>query len=105
MPGGVEAGGRPGRGVPDRIERNTMHPIRRVTVGAALVAIVATGCSNASAGPAWTYAPPPPADAAGSPAAAPEAAAPAVEASSEVIAIEAFDLGFTPATVTVPAAG
>jgi nitrite reductase (NO-forming) len=82
-----------------------MHPIRRVTVGAALVAIVATGCSNASAGPAWTYAPPPPADAAGSPAAAPEAAAPAVEASSEVIAIEAFDLGFTPATVTVPAAG
>jgi nitrite reductase (NO-forming) len=80
-----------------------MHPIRRVTAGAALIALIAAGCSSASAAPAWTYAPPPPADTVASPSTEPAGAPP--EAAAEVLAIEAFDLGFSPATVTVPAAG
>ena len=82
-----------------------MNRIRRVTVGAALIAIVVAGCSNADARPSWTYAPPPPDGAAASPADGAAASAPAAEAPADTIAIEAFDLGFTPAAVSVPAAG
>ncbi len=78
------------------------------------LAIGLTGCASAGA-PAWTYAPAPPptgkatvgqsatagqvANASASPAAAPAAAV------ENAIEIEAFDLGFKPAALTVPAVG
>ena len=77
-----------------------MNRIRRLTAGAALVAIVAAGCSNADARPSWTYAPPPPADAvrlAGRRGGRHRAAA--AGSRGRHLAIEAFDLGFTPVTV------
>ena len=85
--------------------------------GIALMFVVATAtvaCSTGSA-PGWTFAPAPSAAAAAS-AAAPSAAsseAPgavpvsstAPAAASGEFAVEAFDLGFKPSTITVPAAG
>jgi nitrite reductase (NO-forming) len=79
-----------------------------VVIGLALI-----GCTSAGA-PTWTY--PPAASAApAAPAASTAPAAsdpgmqmtmpPADPASATAIAIEAFDLGFTPATISVPAAG
>jgi nitrite reductase (NO-forming) len=84
-----------------------MDRTRRLTHGAALVALVAlvaAGCTSAAA-PAWTYGPvvsPDPSAPVDQPAGA---APPAVAAAAETITIEAFDLGFKPATVSVPAAG
>ena len=72
-----------------------------------LVAITAlAGCSAAAKPPVWTY--PPRAQAgAGAPAAthAPGAASHAPAVTGETLEIEAFDLGFRPAAITVPAAG
>ncbi len=82
-----------------------MHRIHRLTAGAALVAMVAVGCSSADARPTWTYATAPSGDAVASPAAEPAAGAPAAAASTDTISIEAFDLGFRPAAVSVPSAG
>ncbi len=75
-----------------------------------LIGIALAGCSSAGAA-TWTY---PPVVPAASPAAAAAAtAAPtmpmdmgsSVSAVASSIAIEAFDLGFNPATIAVPAAG
>ena len=92
------------------------RPASFIALASALAAILA-GCA-ASAGPAWTYAPPsagPAAAPGGQPAAAVatsmpgmSAAAPAVDsaiAAGGQIAIEAFDLGFAPAKVAVAAVG
>ena len=70
-----------------------------------LVAVVLTACT-AAAPPAWTF---PPAGAAASPA--PGASEPAASSPTDpgdvlgAIEIEAFDLGFTPAAITVEATG
>jgi len=77
-----------------------------------VVALVASACSG-SAAPAWTYAPNPAANGDGASGGAGEAPAVAQPsggtgtgaASESVLAIEAFDLGFTPETIEVPAAG
>jgi nitrite reductase (NO-forming) len=82
--------------------------VRTVTIRAiAFLAIVAlsTGCAVKTAGPGWTYGP-----ASGSAAphtvASPAAGDPmAMPATATPISIEAFDLGFKPATLSVPAAG
>ena len=64
-------------------------------------------CAPASAAPRWTY---PPASSPGAqaspsaPVAVPSPSAP-VAPSGETLEIEAFDLGFKPATLEVPAAG
>ena len=92
-------------GDPDHIERTHINRIRRLAAGAALIAIVISGCSNADARPSWTYAPPPPDGAAAAPGDGAAASAPAAAAPADTITIEAFDLGFKPAAVSVPAAG
>ena len=80
---------------------------RRGKIAAVLaMALSATGCAS-TAGPGWTYAPVPAASSgAGAPAAlttAPNVSQPAAAAGE--IAIDAFDLGFEPASIEVPAAG
>jgi nitrite reductase (NO-forming) len=85
-----------------------MKRVGRLITLSALVALAASACASSS-GPQWTFKP---ADAGSTPDAVPAAAhteasptaAPAAEATSS-IAISAFDLGFTPAAITVPAAG
>src|SRR5688572_1676469 len=89
-----------------------MRPHRAVTGVAvlAVLSIVTAACAS-SATPQWTFAPPSPvaaaASAAASPAGEPAAASPgtAHEAAAGTLAFESFDLGFTPAEATVPAAG
>lgn len=82
--------------------------LRLVAVTAIAVALV--GCTTFPTG-GWTYAPSPDATTAAAPAsaAAPTSSQPSpstgVAASGGAIEIKAFDLGFTPAAVTVPAAG
>ena len=86
---------------------------RLITMGA-LVALAAGACAPANA-PAWSYPPAQvPASAgavavagAGASPAAPVAAsaAPAAAAAAHAIEVEAFDLGFRPASISVPAAG
>jgi nitrite reductase (NO-forming) len=79
---------------------------RLITV--AVIALALAGCA-ASAPPTWTYAVAP----TNAPAAVPAVAAPAVASmdpnmpgmGASSIDIDAFDLGFKPATLTVPAAG
>jgi nitrite reductase (NO-forming) len=71
-----------------------------------LISIAVVGCA-AAATPGWTY--PPPHDAVLA-VAAPSAVAPSMDmpgmaAAAGPIAIEAFDLGFTPSSLTVPSAG
>jgi nitrite reductase (NO-forming) len=84
-----------------------MHRTRLLALGMLLA--LSTAACGTSAAPAWSFGPPAshaasPAAPAGSPAAA---ASPASgrAASAGTIAIEAFDLGFAPSTVSVPAAG
>jgi nitrite reductase (NO-forming) len=85
---------------------------RLITLGA-LVALATGACAPANAAPTWSF---PPARTPASPApvaavagadAAGQAASPAAPAAvaAEAIAVEAFDLGFRPAAITVPAAG
>ena len=89
-----------------------MERVGRLTILGALVALAAGACAPANA-PTWSY---PPAQvpaspgavavAAASPAApAAASAAPAVAAAAHAIEVEAFDLGFRPAAISVPAAG
>jgi nitrite reductase (NO-forming) len=78
--------------------------IRTVTI-IAVVAVALAGCARGAA-PGWTFAP-------GQPAASPGAQnaghqptpAPSAGAVAGVLEIEAWDLGFTPAEITVPTAG
>ena len=92
---------------------NRLRPMLALAIG---LAIALTGCA-ATGAPSWTYAPPAASNAAasttasGMPAGMPmagassaPAAGAAIPAGSE-IAIDAFDLGFKPATVTVATAG
>ncbi len=74
----------------------------------ALLAVVVAGCSSGAAGPSWTYGPVT-AEASG-PAAVASPASDTAEVANAVTAggtleIKAFDLGFTPGSLTVPAAG
>jgi len=74
-----------------------------------VLGLVLAGCASAGA-PTWTY---PPAGASSAPAAAQAVAVPTMPmnmgtdapAAVSSIAIEAFDLGFTPSTIAVPAPG
>jgi nitrite reductase (NO-forming) len=82
--------------------------VRLLAAGAALSLVVAA-CGSASAAPQWTFsAKGPDAAAATAAPAAPPAAAASTAPSGEVVgtlAFESFDLGFTPATTEVEAAG
>jgi nitrite reductase (NO-forming) len=74
---------------------------RTLIIAVGLVLSLTAGCSRAG-GPAWTFAP------AGSPntgAVSSQAPNPGTGDVLGEIAIEAFDLGFTPASIEVPAAG
>jgi nitrite reductase (NO-forming) len=77
-------------------------------IGIAVLAVLAIGVSGCASegGPGWTYAPSvaPSAGTAAGQATAHPSANPAAPATGK-IEVEAFDLGFTPAGVTVPAAG
>ena len=68
--------------------------------GLTLIGILSlvAACAPASAGPTWTYPPP---SGPGAPASPSAPSAP----SGEALEIEAFDLGFKPAVLEVPAAG
>jgi nitrite reductase (NO-forming) len=74
----------------------------RLTVVVAL-ALAMTGCASAKS-PAWTFPPAAPA-AAAQPVAATPSPKTAPAAATDAIEIEAFDLGFKPAMITVPGAG
>ena len=65
---------------------------------------IAAGCASPT-GPTWTFAPPGPATAV--PSGAPATPAPSAPTGAVVgtIAVEAFDLGFTPKEITVDAPG
>ena len=77
-----------------------LRPVSMI-LGAALVL---GACSGAPIRPAWTYPPSrQEAAASASPSAAP--AAPAPSGAAGVLQVEAFDLGFKPAVLEVPAAG
>ena len=84
--------------------------LHRLAVTLALAALTATACTSAKA-PGWTFpaATEPAAPAASAPAAGVDqpAGSPgtAEAAMAGTIEIESFDLGFTPAAITVPAAG
>ncbi|HEX5827314.1 MAG TPA: multicopper oxidase domain-containing protein, partial [Candidatus Limnocylindrales bacterium] len=81
-----------------------MNRTHRLFAAAAAIALATSACSAAAA-PSWKFAAEPAAAAASGAPAASAPAAPAAEAAATVLAFEAFDLGFTPASVTVPAAG
>lgn len=77
----------------------------RLVAAAALLALVTTACSS-SATPHWTFGPAADTSGAGaSPAPAPVASAAPAVATGSTITIEAFDLGFKPQAISVPAAG
>ena len=78
-----------------------MREIRWIA-GAALVAIATAGCSSGAA-PGWTFTPTAAVGAAAS--AAPAVGATTTGAVAGTLTITAFDLGFKPASLTVPAAG
>jgi len=84
-----------------------MRRVRPVLLLVATLTIVLAGCATATSAN-WTYPPAAPSPAVAlvkatpAPNAAELAAAPAA---TDRISIDAFDLGFTPAAVTVPAAG
>jgi nitrite reductase (NO-forming) len=75
-----------------------------------LISIALVGCASAAT-PSWTYAPvASPTSPGAVPAVAPSVAAPSMDmqgmaAAAGPIAIEAFDLGFKPSSLTVPSAG
>jgi nitrite reductase (NO-forming) len=86
-------------------------PRRALGLTAALAAVVALGGCSAGTAPTWTYAPAAPGTAApasaapsgAAPSGAPASAGPVAEGGA--IAVEAFDLGFKPAQITVDKAG
>ncbi len=79
----------------------------RGLVPALIVSVVLVAACTGSAKPGWTYAPAASGDAVASVSSGTPAAAPAVATTDEAgtIAIDAFDLGFTPAQPTVDAPG
>ncbi len=77
---------------------------RRFALALAATALATTACGSATA-PKWTFgapATPPPAAGIDQPAGTPGSGTTAAAATVEV---EAFDMGFSPAAITVPAAG
>jgi nitrite reductase (NO-forming) len=80
---------------------------RRAAAGMTLVAALALAVSacSAAAAPAWKFAPDPALAGTDQPVTSPGAAQPAVAEAGSTLAFEAFDLGFTPTQVSVPAAG
>ena len=82
-----------------------MDRTRRLLAATALLAVVTAACSS-GAKPTWTWAPDtsPAAKAASvtTPSATPDAEA---AAATTVLKVSAFDLGFSPASLSVPAAG
>ncbi|HSL33418.1 MAG TPA: multicopper oxidase domain-containing protein [Candidatus Limnocylindrales bacterium] len=78
--------------------------VTTIVAGLATMALLA-GCAASAAEANWTFAPPAPAGPVSSPAPAAPSAEPGNGATQGTIAIEAFDLGFTPSTVDVDAAG
>ena len=79
----------------------------RRTIILLLAASLALGACAAAKGPGWTY-PPAPSGGAAAASATPGTSAPAASAptaTGETIEIEAFDLGFKPKVIEVPAAG
>jgi nitrite reductase (NO-forming) len=95
-----------------------MYRTGRFVAAVALLALLTGGCSSGTS-PSWTFGAPAtpgagtaagsgvPAGTSGQPAASPSAAvsAAAAVATAGPLEIEAFDLGFKPAAVSVPAAG
>ena len=73
-----------------------------ILIGAVLVT---GGCTSAAAAPGWTYPPAPATGASASPAAVSPPAGAVSSGGAGVLEINAFDLGFTPASLEVPAAG
>lgn len=84
------------------------HAVAQIALIGSMIILV--GCAAPGGRPGWTYAPPRTAASPGvDPAAhlvsgAPEAAAPAAAAGGPIV-IESYDLGFKPASITVPAPG
>jgi nitrite reductase (NO-forming) len=73
---------------------------------AATILVVALASCGATAAPSWTYAPPAsPAVETGTASATPHSGDPSAVPAAGKIEVEAFDLGFKPAAITVPAAG
>lgn len=77
--------------------------VLRVTAVMVIAALL-IGCTSAATG-GWSYAPAAAATAAAAHASSPVTSSAAPAASGDAIEIKAFDLGFTPSAVTVPAAG
>jgi nitrite reductase (NO-forming) len=75
-----------------------------LVAGVAAVSLLA-GCGASAAQPNWTFAPAASAPAPGTGASAAPSADPGTAAGQGKIAIEAFDLGFTPKAIEVAAAG
>jgi nitrite reductase (NO-forming) len=84
-----------------------MPRTRRLVAATVLVAIsVSASACGSTAAPAWSFGPPVGAASPASGVDQPNAtSAPAVAAATGELKIEAFDLGFKPAALTVPAAG
>ena len=78
------------------------HLPRLALVG--VLAIALSGCASAT-GPTWTFGPAVSAAPVAAPVAAPTPAASMAPMATEAIEIEAFDLGFKPAAITVAAPG
>ena len=83
-----------------------MRHVRSSAFLMVILGISLAGCATATSAH-WTFPPPAPAAVATAATAtpAPSAAAPAPAAATDQISIDAFDLGFKPSAVTVPAAG
>ncbi len=81
-------------------------PIKFIGIAVMMVLALALGGCASATGPTWTF-PPAVSPSAGTGAAGPtpQPSSPASSPASGKIEVEAFDLGFTPAAVTVPAAG
>jgi nitrite reductase (NO-forming) len=77
--------------------------VLRVTAVTAIASLL-IGCTSAATG-GWSYAPAAAATAAAVHPSSPVTSSAAPAASGDAIEIKAFDLGFTPSAVTVPAAG
>jgi nitrite reductase (NO-forming) len=77
--------------------------MRRVALVSLLV-LTLVGCTTVTSG-GWTSAPPSAATVAAAQPSSPAGPSPASAAASGSFTIKAFDLGFTPSNVTVPAAG
>jgi nitrite reductase (NO-forming) len=95
--------------LPGRLRLTATRRTRRLTgpLATALVASLAlAGCTASAAAPAWTFpVAPAPTAVAAQPSATPGSDHMEMPTSASTIEIHAFDLGFTPTAITVPAAG